>query len=189
MAESITLDINTPAPVFDLNDIFGCKTHLKAYRGKKVLVAFFRHAGCPFCNSRVHRLQKVVEELKTKNLEMIFFFESTEKVLLSHTFHKAVNPTPLISDPEKVWYQAYGVETSALKSAVSHLTSIVQTAIKAKLKGLPVHLMAGKESINTIPAEFLVDEKGVVRKVHYARSLTDELSVDIIRAFAETGKA
>lgn len=186
MAESITLEVNTAAPVFRLEDIFGRQIDLKAFRGKKVLVAFFRHAGCPFCNSRVHRLQKVEKELKEKGLEMIFFFESTEKTLQSHTFHKAVNPTPLISDPDKIWYQTYGVENSAFKSAVSHLTSIVQIAIKAKMNGLPVHMMSGKESINTIPAEFLIDKKGVVKKVHYARSLTDELSVDIIRAFAES---
>lgn len=65
--------------------------------------------------------------------------------------------------------------------------SLIQTAIRGKLKSLPVHWMADNESINTIPAEFLIDEQGVINVVHYARDLTDELSTDIITRFAEEG--
>lgn len=189
MTASINITVNAPAPVFELTDIFDRKINLRDYRGKKVLVAFFRHAGCPFCNVRVYNLQKRVDEFRAKNLEMIFFFESEQKVLRNHKFHMEVNPIPLIADPEKVWYNIYGVEHSALKSAVSHVTSIFQTAIRAKLKGLPVHTMEGKESINTIPAEFLIDEKGMVKKVHYARGLNDRMKLELIRRFAETGEA
>ncbi|UXP33373.1 AhpC/TSA family protein [Reichenbachiella agarivorans] len=189
MSESISIELNAVAPIFDLIDIFNRPVNLKDYRGKRVLVAFFRHAGCPFCNIRVHRLQKKHEEFKAMGLEMIFFFESEAKVLLSHEFHQAINPIPLISDPDKVWYNQYGVESSALKSGISHATTFFQTVVQAKMKGLPVHMMEGKESIKTIPAEFLIDEKGIVKKVHYARSLTDRLGLDIIAKFAETGAA
>jgi peroxiredoxin Q/BCP len=186
--ESVNLSINLPAPDFDLTDIFDRKIKLSDYRGKKVMVAFFRHAGCPFCNIRVYNLQKRVDEFRAKNLEMIFFFESTKETLLNHKFHREVNPIPLISDPEKDWYTKYGVETSARKSAVSHVTSLVQTVIRAKMKGLPVHTMEGNESINTIPAEFLIDEKGFIRTVHYARGLNDRMKMELITRFADTGK-
>lgn len=122
-------------------------------------------------------------------MDMIFFFESNEKVLLSSTFHQEISPIPLISDPDKIWYQTYGIENSALKSAVSHLTSFIQTAVKAKLKGLPMHAMAGGESINTIPAEFLLDENLIIRKVHYSKGLNDRMSIDHIMEFAELPKA
>ncbi len=108
------LEKNLIAPHFKLQDIFGRTIDLQQYADKKVLVAFFRHAGCPFCNLRVHELTKAHEMLKEKGLEMIFFFESKERVLLRSIFHKEVSPIPLISDPEKVWYQAYGLETSWL---------------------------------------------------------------------------
>lgn len=182
------LELNVSAPLFELKDVFGRQINLNDYEGKKVFIAFFRHAGCPFCNLRVHFLQKKQEELKAKGLEMIFFFESTERLLLSSTFHKEISPIPLISDPEKIWYQTYGIESSALKSAKSHLTSFIQTAIKAKLKGLPMHTMAEKESINTIPAEFLLDEKLIIRKIHYSKRLNDRLSMDYIFDFAKNGK-
>lgn len=179
------LAINVSAPTFELIDIYGRTINLEAYQGKKVFIGFFRHAGCPFCNLRVHALQKEYEDLKAKNLEMIFFFESKERILLSSTFHQEISPIPLISDPEKIWYQTYGIESSAAKSAKSHLTSFIQTAIKAKLKGLPMHPMADGESINTMPAEFLLDEELIIRKIHYAKGLNDRMSMAHIYDFAE----
>lgn len=185
--ERIMLDINVPAPAFHLKDIFDRDVNLKEYFGKKVLVAFFRHAGCPFCNTRVHSLQKKHEELKAKGLEMIFFFESTKELLLSSQFHQSISPIPLIADPEKTWYDSYGVESSGAKSAKSHIFSLLPKVVEAKLKGLPVHMMAGNESIKTIPAEFLVNERGLVKKMHYAKGLRERLDIDIITEFAETG--
>jgi peroxiredoxin Q/BCP len=184
----VTLDINVGAPTFELKDIFDRTINLEDYKGKKVFIGFFRHAGCPFCNLRVHALQKKHLELQALNLEMIFFFESKAKVLLSSIFHKDVSPIPLIADAEKIMYQTYGIETSAAKSTKSHLTSFIQTAIKAKLKGLPMHMMADGESINTMPAEFLLDENLTIRKVHYSNGLNDRLAMDVIFDFATSGK-
>jgi len=188
MKTKTTLEINVSAPSFELKDIFGRMINLQDYKGKKVFVAFFRHAGCPFCNLRVHALQNKHIELKEMGLEMIFFFESKNRVLLSSLFHKEVSPIPLIADPEKIWYQTYGIESSALKSAKSHLTSFIQTAIKAKRQGLPIHTMADGESIKTMPAEFLLDENLVIRKVHYSNGLNDRMSMEHIFEFAENGK-
>jgi thioredoxin-dependent peroxiredoxin len=181
------LENNLPAPLFKIVDIFDRDIDLDQYKDKRVFIGFFRHAGCPFCNLRVHSLTKVHEELKAKGMEMIFFFESKREILLRSIFHKEVSPIPLISDPQKIQYAAYGLEPSALISAKSHITSIVQTAFKAKMKGLPVHGMADGESINTIPAEFLLDKGLILRKIHYSKDLNDRLDIDILRAFAVDG--
>lgn len=173
------------APHFNVKDVFGRTIDLNNYRDKKILIGFFRHVGCPFCNIRVHTLSKLYEELKPLGLEMIFFFESPEKVISWSTFHKELSPIPIISDPEKTWYDAYGLESSAYKSAVSHITTFVQTAFTAYRKGLPMHTMKEKESINTMPAEFLVDKGLVIKKVHYSERLTDRMNVNDIREFAE----
>jgi peroxiredoxin Q/BCP len=182
------LELNVAAPVFNLKDIFGRMIDLNAYKEKRVFIGFFRHAGCPFCNLRVHALTKAHQQLKDKGLEMIFFFESKENVLLKSIFHKEVSPIPLISDPQKIWYNAYGLENSGLKSATSHLTSFVQTAFKAYTVGIPMHMMKDGESISTIPAEFLLEKGLLIKKVHYAQGLNDRISMDIIHSFAETGK-
>ena len=179
----MNIDLNTSAPLFEMTDVYGRNIGLSDYRGKKVFLGFFRHAGCPFCNLRMHTLANVWEELKKEGLEMIFFFESNSRVLLRSSFHQEVSPIPLISDPNKLWYDAYGLEESAMKSALGHISSFVKSAIQAKLKGLPMHLMADGESINTMPTEFLLDENLVIRKLHYSQRLSDRLNVDDIYHF------
>lgn len=179
------LENNVKAPIFNLEDVFGRQINLEEYKGKKTLIGFYRHAGCPFCNMRVHALTKVYNQVKEMGMEMIFFFESEKKVILRSTFHQEVSPVPIISDPENVWYKAYGIEKSGYKSAVSHITTFVQTAIKAGRTGVPMHLMAGDESIKTMPAEFLLDENGVIQKLYYSERLNSRMLVDEIIAFAK----
>jgi len=179
------LSLNVSAPRFCLKDVFGRMIDLASYEGKRVLIAFFRHTGCPFCNMRVHTLLKYRDEFQAKNLQMIFFFESKEKTILNSSFHKGVLPIPLIADPEKEWYSIYGLEESVRKSLYSHLTSFIQTAIRAKLNNLPIHAMPDGESINTIPAEFLLDEKLIIRELKYAAHLNDRFSVEQIRNFID----
>ena len=182
---SSDIELNVTAPTFVLKDIYGTMIDLAAYKGKKVFIGFFRHAGCPFCNLRVHALTKVKDEFRAKNLEMILFFESEEKTMLRSIFHREVSPIPIIADPQKIMYSTYGIEESAAKSTKSHLTSFIQTAIRAKLAKVPIHLMAGQESISTMPAEFLLDENQIIRKIHYAQHLNDRIGFDVLRAFAE----
>ncbi|HTF17463.1 MAG TPA: redoxin domain-containing protein [Chryseolinea sp.] len=170
--------------MFKLPDIYGREIDLEQYQNNKILIGFFRHAGCPFCNLRVHTLTKVHDEMNDKGLKMIFFFESKGSLMLRSSFHQEVSPIPLISDPEKKWYKAYGLEPSLAKSAVSHLTSFVQTAMKASSAGVPMHMMKSGESFSTLPAEFLISEGLMIHDVHYSEGLNDRLSVDAIRAFA-----
>lgn len=182
------LEKNLTAPVFQVNDVFGRMVDLNQYQDKKILIAFFRHSGCPFCNIRVHTLSKMHEAMKNKGMEMIFFFESPQKVISMSTFHKELSPIPIISDPEKVWYQAYGLENSTYKFIVSHLTAFVQTSFKAYKNKLPAHMPSENESLTTMPAEFLIDKGLVVKKVHYSERLTDRMNVDVIKVFADGGE-
>lgn len=179
------LERNVVAPVFKLKDVYGRVIDLEEYKDKRVLIAFFRHAGCPFCNIRVHNLTKIYEDLKPYEFEMIFFFESPERIILRSTFHQEVSPVPIISDPEKKWYNAYGLESSVIKSAISHLTTFVQTAFKARALGVPMHAMAEGESIKTMPAEFLLDKGLVVKQLLYSQRLNERMDVKEIIKFAK----
>lgn len=185
--DASVIDLNVKAPEFRCTDIFGRPINLVDYRGKRLLLGFFRHAGCPFCNLRVHALQRIRKEMLALNLEMIFFFESNERLLQSSTFHQEVSPIPLIADPQKVWYETYGIENSWTKSMAGHLTSFIRTALTAKKKNLPMHMMKDHESFSTIPAEFLLDENLIIRHIHHAENLSDRLSLDVIRQFAAEG--
>lgn len=181
----MTLEKDIGAPVFCLKDVFGRMIDLNNYRDRKVLIGFFRHAGCPFCNLRVHSLTKVHSELKSLGMEMIFFFESKESIILRSSFHQGVSPIPIISDPEKIWYDKYGLENSVSKSVISHLATFVQTAWKARSQGLPIHPMASGESFNTMPAEFLLGKNLVIKKLHYSQRLNDRMDIETVVNFAK----
>lgn len=179
------LELNNAAPLFALTDINGRDIRLEDYKGRKVFLGFFRHAGCPFCNLRVYTLKKVHKQLKGQGLEMIFFFESKPSVLSISSFHQEVSPIPLISDPDKEWYDAFGLEESNRKSTLGHITSFVKTAVHAKRKALPMHLMKDGESFGTMPAEFLLDENLIVRKLHYSQNLSDRMNTNEIFKFVQ----
>jgi peroxiredoxin len=183
MSDRATISAFVKAPEIDVLDIFDQKLTLESYKGKKVFLGFYRHAGCPFCNLRIHGLLKSQEEYKSKGLEMVFFFESSKETLLKSQYQEKKLDISIVSDPDKIVYAAYGIEQSSLKSGLSHATSFFQTIIKAKLNKLPVHWMKDGESINTIPAEFLIDENGVVKIIHYSKSLTDQMPQEVIEGF------
>lgn len=180
------IETNLVAPYFKMVDIFGRIIDLDDYKDKKLLIAFFRHAGCPFCNVRVHALQKIHPELKAKGMEMIFFFESKERVMKMSTFHQEISPIPLISDPEKKVYAAYGIEQSVYKSSMSHISTFVQTVYKASTAKLPIHLMKDGESFSTMPAEFLVGKNLIIKDLHYSERLNDRMNIEKVKAFADS---
>ena len=187
-AERITLDINATAPAFNMIDTFGRMINLQDYKGKKVFIGFFRHAGCPFCNLRVHLLQEKMKNLRQKIWRWSSFLNQMKKSFYPVFFTKRSDPA-LDFWSDKIWYQTYGIENSALKSTMSHLTSFIQTVVQAKLKKLPMHMMTGGESIKTMPAEFLLDENLIIRKVHSSKGLNERMSLEHIMEFAESSKA
>lgn len=176
--------INNSAPEFEKSDIFGREVKFQNYLGKKVYLAFFRHAGCPFCNLRIHSLLGVRREVQNHGLQMIFVSESMRRVIIKNKFHQRISPIAMLADPDKDLFTLYGLENSFLRTALSYATSFLPRVIEAKSAGVPIHLITGKESFSTMPAEFLIDEEGIIRELHYSRSLTDRISLDHILQFA-----
>ncbi|WP_366936864.1 redoxin domain-containing protein [uncultured Sulfuricurvum sp.] len=48
------LEEGKSAPWFKAKSFQGDDINLDAYRGRYVLLSFYRYASCPFCNLRVH---------------------------------------------------------------------------------------------------------------------------------------
>ncbi len=176
------LKANQPAPLFSLSDIYDREIDLSSYKNKnkKILISFFRNVACPFCNFRIHQLTKKNEKWKDK-LEMIFFLESKKEVVLRSSFHQGVSPIPIISDENKIIYQKYGVEKSALRLLGTMLSAKnITTYNTAKKMGLGID--SGEGSITTIPADFLLDENLNIIEVYYGKSAADHLPFENIEA-------
>lgn len=177
------LQIGSTAPDFSTTDIYGKEVQLSQLKGKKVLLSFFRNLACPFCNLRVHQLNKLVPELKENGLEMIFIFETPKKFILISSLHSKLQAT-VVSDPEKKLYKLYHIENSTLKL----IGSMFKSGFKAQMemaKGLDLDKFEDEKKISTIiPADFLIDENGQIAHLHYGSAINDHMDMALIKDFA-----
>jgi thioredoxin-dependent peroxiredoxin len=166
---------------FVTTDIYGKQLKLSDFRGKKIYLGFFRNVSCPFCNLRVHQLTKLTGDFEKKGLKMIFFFESSNEILLRSSFHQGVSPIPLVGDPHRKIYAQYGVEASMLKMVSTFFTKGAMNDMRA---GKALNLPEDKKATQSlIPADFLIDEKFIIRRAHYGKNLNDHIAIEEIKAF------
>ncbi len=174
------------AKSFEMEDIYGNLVRLEDLRGKKILLSFFRNVICPFCNLRVYQLSKLQPEWE-EQLQIVALFESPTRIILKSSFHAGLSPIPVISDPEKKIYAAYGVEISALKTAGSIFHKKFYTLAKpAREANIDIsHLKKEEKNSKIIPADFLIDENFVIQEAYYGNSVADHIPMERIREFAQ----
>lgn len=178
------LRVGQQAPDFNVKSIQNGDIKLSDFKGKKILLCFFRNVNCPFCNMRVHQLLKLRDQFERQNLQMLFFFESSERHLQMSTFHQEISPIPLISDSKKVIYTNYGVEQSLLKRLNTFISKGTFDAIQeAKKLNLPPEKDVDA-SPTLIPADFLMDENQKIVQAYYGAHLNDHITIDEIKKFA-----
>lgn len=161
----------------------GTDFRLDDIAGKRFLLSFFRFAACPFCNLRVHELATRFEEFGG-NFTVVAIFDSSPENLRRHARrHHA--PFPILADEQNIYYRRFGVERSlagTLKGAAVHLPSVLNALFA---KGYWPTSFGG--ALTTMPANFLVDETGIIRVAHYGRDEGDHLPFEQVKSFA-TGK-
>ncbi len=178
MTHSNRLSVGTQAPDFDVQDAYGRAIRLRDYRGKRLLLSFYRFASCPFCNLRVHRLLQQRDSFARRNLEMVAVFQSAPEHIRTHV-GKQDDQLPIAPDPEGRLYAAYGVEASqaaVVRAAVTRMGD----AVTALAKGFVPSDIDG--DMRTIPADFLIDERGVIQIAYYGRDIGDHLPIDRIES-------
>ncbi len=71
------------APPIKLQAIDGSAFDTKSLKGRPFMLSFFRFAGCPFCNLRIHELSKRYSQLG-EGFEIVAVFDSPLKNLMRH---------------------------------------------------------------------------------------------------------
>lgn len=166
------------APQFQVQDIFGNAVDLAALKGKKVMLSFYRYAGCPLCNLRVHSLLEETKALEDK-IVMIAVFQSSSDAMLKFVGRQQAK-FPFIADPDMKLYRQYGVETSWM--GLLKILAAIHKPIIAMSKGFLPGWIDGP--INRLPADFLIDENGVVQTAFYGNNIGDHIPIPDIHAFA-----
>lgn len=168
------------APDFSMQDMTGTTIRLADYRGRKVLLCFFRFATCPFCTVRFVRLAQEAERYAAMGLEIVAIFESSREYIQEYLGRRPL-PFPVIPDPEGVLYAEYGVK----KSMSGLLFGMLRMPTLLRALFDPQFRMGKPDSnILRIPADFLIDSDGTVQERFYGRDIGDHMPFRRIDDFA-----
>lgn len=166
---------NDKAIDFIVSDYLNNQVTLSDYKGKKVLLSFFRGASCPFCNMRVHELINNYPKFEEKGIVIIAFFASTKEEINEYA-GKQKAPFAIIPDPTLKFYTKYGVEQSPFGMLKTMLKPLKM--IKMMQSGF-FNLKSGKDK-PIVPADFLIDENQMILKTYYGKDFGDHMSIEDI---------
>ena len=171
------------APDFTLLDSKGNTVSLHELRGKKVYVSFFRNTACPFCNLRIIQLTKALPKMQQEGLEVVFFFESSNRIIARSTFCDILPHVNMVGDPNRKVYDQYGVTSSMLKAMKTSFSGKNRADFReAKAKGLTKGSQKNNDMF-LIPADFLINEQGVITTAYYGEDINDRIPIEQLEKF------
>ena len=168
------------APNFTVRDVKGNLVSLADYRGKKVLLTFYRNVGCPICNLRFHELQNQAAHFQAKGLVVLAVYESSAELMKQYVGDEAFYAT-LVPNPDLSLYQLYEIE----KSGGKMMKGMFHWAMGKMKKGKQLFKDKIKQdgTATRIGADFLIDESGNLVTAHYGKYLGDHLPLEAINQF------
>ena len=144
------------APAFTANDQSGQKIALANYKGKKVVLYFYPQDDTPTCTVQACNLRDNFTLLKKEGFAIIGVSPDDEK---SHKKFevKFSLPFPLLADPEHKIIEKYGVWGEKQ--------------------------LYGRKYLGLHRTTFLIDEKGVIRKI-FLKPKSKQHAEEIVAAWA-----
>lgn len=163
-------------------DICGNNISIEDFQGQKVLLSFLRTAACPFCNLRVHEMMKKQAEWEDQDLVTIAVFASPASEILKYA-GKQDPPFPIIADPTEYLYRQYGIGHSLLGKlkAMARIREIFQIMTKGYFN------MESLFEKTVMPADFLIDENGIIVHSYYGKDFGDHIPFESIDSWLKAG--
>jgi peroxiredoxin Q/BCP len=176
---------NQPAPDFRATDISGSTIRISDLKGKKILLTFYRHVGCPFTNLRFLELQKLDRYFREMNLVVLAVYESSNENLLRYSRDESFYAR-MIANPEYDLYSLYDIELSTLKILYSMYKGAFAKREEGRRRFKENFCPEGRT--NTLGGDFLIDEDGCIKCAYYNQYLGDCLPVNDIIRFLKNDK-
>ncbi len=165
---------------FRQNDYLGNTINLEDYKGKKLLLSFFRGASCPFCNLRIHQLINQYSEFEKQGIRIIVFFAAHNEEIVQFA-GKQKAPFPIIPDPHLEVYKKYGIEKSSLGMIKAMLNPLKM--MKVMFSGF--FNMKSIKDKPIIPSDFLINENQIIYRVYNGRDFGDHIPITDILEWKE----
>ena len=155
--------------------------NLSETKGKKVLLTFYRIAGCSFCNLRIHEFIKRYSEFG-KNFTHVGIFHSPTDNLQAYMKKHGNIPFTILADTDFKYFAKYEIERS-VKKIFSAMLFKAHKIIPAIMNGfIPIKING---YLDIAVTDILINENGIVEEVHYAKKdIADHFEFDKVKEFS-----
>ena len=126
-------------------------------------------------------------ELTARGLLVVRVFHSPVSALAAFGTGPGAVPFPVLADPEKRAYRAWGVRSSPLSLLAPSAWSRARAASRAGHRPRLRDML--RDGIGVSPADFLVGPDLRLERVHYGAHFTDSLSVDEALRWGQSSSA
>ena len=169
------------APNFVAKTAYGEPISLASFRGRKVWLAFFRHANCPFCHMRVREIHERQSQLRRESLQIIAVFQSPAERFAESSL-RSLAWYPMVSDPSEQIYDQYGLRANfAAFWAPSNLGALSRANDQGLLSPTSFQMDG---TMTRVPGDFLIDADGVIRDMHHGKTVSDSIPLDRVLRFS-----
>lgn len=169
------------APAFTLPTLDGGNFSLGALRGKRTLLAFHRHAGCPYCNLRIHELIQAHPQLEGAGVQVVAVFGSSVQGLQERVGTQQP-PFTLVADEDDAIHTLYGTQRSLLGSLSPAL-------IPKWLEGYRLGIKHGStdNQATRLPADFLIGPDLRLEGVLYGKNAVEHMPIAALERWGIEG--
>jgi peroxiredoxin len=168
------------APLLNLVDIYGQRVTV-GRPGRRTLLCFFRDAACPFCNFRIYELTSHHQALSALGLDIVAVFTSGPEAVRRFVARQR-RPFRVVADPTSRAHAIYRIERSFWRKLKGILTRM-----PTLIKGLRIVGLAGLNTTNLMPADFLIDEHGNIVEAYYGGDAGDHIAFERVELFLARG--
>lgn len=174
--------LTTPssAPKLAMTDIYSQPVAIGDNQ-RRTLLCFFRDAACPFCNFRIYELTRHHDDLARLGLDIVAVFSSSQDAVKRFVARQP-RPFKVIADPSSKLHNLYGIERSFWRKLKGILTRV-----PTLLQGMRIVGLAGLNTSNLMPADFLIDEQGRIIEAYYGDDAGDHIPFERIELFIARG--
>lgn len=179
MGIMVQLRTGAHAPGFTLCDVDGMPFSLSQYRGQKVMLSFYRYAGCPFSRYAIKKLKKFYKRLPLsgrERLNIVCIFQSPPESIKEYILKgRRTRDFPFIalSDPEEELYREYRIGADSSWHYGTSCAFLLPVACKLTFQGIVAGEQEGIKS--RLPSDFFIDENGMIVDCFHAKSVQEHI--------------
>ncbi len=172
------LNIGDPAPDLTLINAEGQPIQLgQLYTGRKTLVSFLRHFGCPFCREWLAQLEEHHSQLQAAGVQVVAVAMGEPKHVKRYCGNLAPHVDCLTGNEQgRDAYDAYGLIRAGAKEFLSF--NVLKAGIRAFSKGKAMGQIIGDPLM--LSGSFIIDENGHITWAYYAQYPGDHPAFETI---------